>query len=80
MMFVGICICYKYYFQEFELKINPLTLKATLNHKHYAIKGFTSQNPMKRKYNTYFYLLVKIIYFIILPLTMDFSPLSPPPS
>ena len=47
MMFVDYWICYKYYFQEFELKINPLTLKVTLNHRHNTIKGFTSQNPMK---------------------------------
>ena len=34
MMFFDICICLKYYFQEFGLNINPLTLKVTLNHKH----------------------------------------------
>ena len=38
MMFVDICICYKYYFQEFDLKINPLTSKVTLNYIHNTIK------------------------------------------
>ena len=52
MMFFYICICLKYYFQEFDLKITLLTLKVTLNHKHNTIKGFTSQNPMKIRYYT----------------------------
>ena len=38
MMFFYISICLKYYFQEFGLKINPYTLKVTLNHKHNTIK------------------------------------------
>ena len=53
MMFVDIFICYKYYFQEFDLEINPLTLKVNFNHRHITIKGFTSQNLMKLKYYTY---------------------------
>ena len=41
MMFVDICICYRYYFQEFDLKSNHLTLKVALTN---TIKGYTSQN------------------------------------
>ena len=52
MMFFDICICLKYYFQEFGIKINPLTLKVTLNHKHNTIKRLTSHNFMKMGYNT----------------------------
>ena len=65
-MFFDICIYLKYYFQEFGLKITPLTLKVTLNHKHNTIKRLTSHNSMKMGYYTIFYLyLVKIIFLII---------------
>ena len=50
MMFFEICICLKYYFQEFGLNISPLTLKVTLNHKHNTIKKLTSHNSMKIAY------------------------------
>ena len=52
MMFFDICICLKYYFEEFGLNINPLTLKVTMNHKHNTIKRLTSHNSMKMGYYT----------------------------
>ena len=38
MMFADICIRYKNYFQELDLKISPLTLKVTLINIHNTIK------------------------------------------
>ena len=52
MMFFNICIWEKYHFQEFDFKVNHLTLKVTLNHKHNIITGFISQNPMQMRYYT----------------------------
>ena len=78
MMFVDICICYKYYFQDCDLKINLLTLKVTLNHRPSKDLESKSKNDlrvkMKMRYYMFLALFGKIIFLIILTFTLDFAP------
>ena len=82
-MFVDICTCYKYYFQDFDLKINPLTLKVIMNHRHNTIKDLQVKIPIineKEVVHMFLALFGKNHIFAYFNIDVGFCPLAPPPS